>query len=205
MGAEVNLIGKNSTDPALKGPGYLSVIRKAARLRSRQLGQVVEWNRRAAINDTMEQCQNVAEGIWKHKNIKRIVVPTGSGLTAAGVLLGLTWCGLGGRPECPKVVAIATSPMSTADSIKKLMHQAAKNYPMEGSWFPELEFIGPSTPYDTPIVAELPDGTPCDPFYSAKALKYLQPGDLLWPVGLRPVCSMPEVCKEKFRNWRGPW
>jgi len=195
MNAEVNEIK----------PGYLSVIRKAARQRAIDLKHYVEWDRKSAIVDTMKQCENVVEVIWKGGLcIQRIIVPTGSGLTAAGVILGLTWCGLGGRPECPTVIAVATSPMATADSIMKLVKRVALDYPMAGSWFTKLEFIGPSTPYDTPIIESLPDGTPLDPYYAAKAWKYVERNDMFWPVGLRPIISMPEVCQKEFRSWGGP-
>jgi 1-aminocyclopropane-1-carboxylate deaminase/D-cysteine desulfhydrase-like pyridoxal-dependent ACC family enzyme len=182
LGCEINFVK----------PGYLSVIRKAARTRIRQLGQVVQWDRNEAIKDTIAQCVNIP------KEVKRIIVPTGSGLTAAGVLIGVSRLGLGGWPyqQGPIVVAVLTSPMATKESILKLVDKEPN--------LCKFQVIGPSTPYDTPVVAELPDGTPCDPFYSAKALQYLTDGDLLWPVGLRPVISMPEICKQQFNNWKGP-
>jgi hypothetical protein len=71
-------------------------------------------------------------------------------------------------------------------------------------WLPTLICKPPDTPYDTPIVAQLPDGTPLDPFYSAKSFKYLELGDLFWPVGLRPIIAMPENCQQKFKYWKGP-
>ncbi len=180
LGSEVNEIK----------PGYLSVIRKAARQKAIDLKQYVEWDRKAAIQDTIDQCINIPE------NIKRIIVPTGSGLTAAGILIGVV------RHKGPiKVVAIGTSPM--ADKAKILTLAAKMKVQLKIP--PDLlEFIGPTTPYDTPVIERLPDDTPLDPYYAAKTWKYMEKGDLLWPPGLRPVISMPEICQEEFRDWEGP-
>src|SRR5258706_13695704 len=118
MGSEVNEIK----------PGYLSVIRKAARQKAIDLKQYVEWDMKAAIKDTIDQCINIPE------NIKRIIVPTGSGLTAAGILIGVV------RHKGPiKVVAIGTSPM--ADKAKILTLAAKMKVQLKIP--PDLlEFIG---------------------------------------------------------------
>src|SRR5258706_1491614 len=118
MGSEVNEIK----------PGYLSVIRKAARQEAIDLKQYVEWDMKAAIKDTIDQCINIPE------NIKRIIVPTGSGLTAAGILIGVV------RHKGPiKVVAIGTSPM--ADKAKILTLAAKMKVQLKIP--PDLlEFIG---------------------------------------------------------------
>lgn len=184
-------------------PAYLSYVRKQAHQRAIDEKHVIKWDQSAAIKDTMAQCENVAE-IAGNTGIKRIIVPTGSGLTAAGVILGLTWCGLGGHPECPKVLVVTTSPMATLDGIRKLRDHTAKSFPMAGSWFTDVDLIRSEIPYDIPVVAKLPDGTPLDPFYAAKAFKYLEPGDLLWSPGLRPVKAMPEICQQEFKSWKGP-
>src|SRR5258708_28137665 len=102
MGSEVNEIK----------PGYLSVIRKAARQKAIDLKQYVEWDRKAAIKDTMEQCINIPIGI------KRIIVPTGSGLTAAGIIAAFAL-----RPDqqnWPEIVVVATSPIANEKQIRAL-------------------------------------------------------------------------------------
>jgi len=183
LGAEVNEIK----------PGYLSNIRKHARQRMTNLNrQIVEWDRTKAIEDTIAQCKNIPIG-----KIKRIIVPTGSGLTAAGVLAG-TIDIFNPRIE---VVAICTSPMADKVKILRLACIVRKNLISNCD---RLTVILPATPYDVPKIARLPDGTPLDPFYSAKAFGYLQPGDLLWTPGLRPVISMPEICQHAFKEWTGP-
>jgi len=191
LGSEVNEIRKDAVDPALKGPGHLSVVKKAARQRAIDLKQYVEWDRKAAIKDTMEQCINIPLGI------KRIIVPTGSGLTAAGILAAFAL-----RPDqqnWPEIVVVATSPMASEKQIRALAFKLSNSM-----FMPPIQFIGPSTPYDVPMVMSLPDGTPLDPFYAAKAWQYMEDGYLLWPPGLRPVISMPEICQKEFKDWKGP-
>lgn len=182
MGAELN---------ELK-PAYLSYIRMQARGYAAKLGRYVQWDQRGAILDAAKQVVDLP------LVIRRIVVPTGSGLTAAGVLLGLSQ-GYQDR-ELPVVVAVATSPMASREKIIKL----AKSVVNQKIPWAKLEVIGPFTAYDNPAIAQLPDGTPLDPFYAAKAWKHVREGDLFWSPGLRPVMAMPEMCRNKFKDWKGP-
>lgn len=175
-------------------PGYLSKIRKEARQRSINLGQVVPWDRTKAIVDTVVQCANIPLGT------KRIVVPTGSGLTAAGLLIGTNSTDI-------EIVACCTSPMADTAKIILLAQATMKfKYPTLkwGQMHQRLIVEPPKYKYDIPVISQLPDGTPLDPFYSAKAWEFIRPGDLFWPVGLRPVCSMPDECQIKFQHWKGP-
>lgn len=183
-------------------PGYLSLIRARARARTIELGDVVKWSPQAAIEDTIRQCENIPEGV------KRIIVPTGSGLTAAGILARMAMRNYSfnhgsvatGHP--PIVVIVSTSSMANELMILKRAHAATGDRRLINHV--GHEFIPPTSSYNDHEIAELPDGTPLDPYYSAKAFKYLQPNDMLWPVGLRPVRSMPDDCKEAFKNWKGP-
>lgn len=177
LGAEINFIK----------PGYLSAIRKKARQRAIDLKNIVQWDRTEAVKDTISQCINTP------KSVKRIIVPTGSGLTAAGVLIGT-------RHTDIQVVAVCTSPMADKDKIMRLAHATSKDNLIDS----RLTVIPPLTPYDIPQVKRLPDDTPLDPFYAAKAWGYMQPFDLFWPPGLRPVAAMPAICRREFKDWEGP-
>jgi len=174
-------------------PAYLSVIRKAARQRAIDEKNILQWDRKAAILDTAAQCENLPA------DIQRIIVPTGSGLTAAGVLLGIAQHFKG--DSYPSVVIVATSPMASPEKVMQMAMAANQNriFPMS-----PLEFIHPSTPYDVPVIERLPDGTPLDCFYAGKALKYLTAGNMIWLPGLRPVVSMPKICQDAFQSWKGP-
>lgn len=164
--------------------GYLNVVRSAAHKRGEELGAYVGWHKENAIYDSEQQCANLPKGI------KRIIVPTGSGLTAAGILAA--------APLNVRVVIVAVSQMATRNEIT----QMAKA--LRPGKLPPVTFIKADSPYDKPVVAQLPDGTPLDPFYGAKALRYVRAGDLLWPPGLRPVSAMPAVCQKAFAGWEGP-
>ncbi|SRR5258706_9574277 len=181
LGAEVN-------EMTSKQGYYLKHLQKHARQRGIDLKNYVMWDRLAAIQDTIDQCINIPE------NIKRIIVPTGSGLTAAGIMCGTIGLGI-------EIVAVCTSPMADKTKIMQLVNKmgAGKERKLGA-----LTVLGPTTPYDTPIIESLPDGTPLDPYYSAKAWKYVERNDMLWPPGLRPVISMPEVCQREFKDWEGP-
>lgn len=188
-------------------PAYLSVVRKQARQRAIDEKHVIEWDRIKAVEDTAAQYKNIPEGV------KRIVIPTGSGLTAAGILVGMlqqlyspitkrdfiSSSELDIKSTPIEIVIIATSPMASKTGIERLAMRVSQS-----SWVPDITFINPTIPYDTPVTAKLPDGTPLDPFYAAKAWRHVKSGDLLWPPGLRPVTSMPEECRHEFKDWEGP-
>jgi hypothetical protein len=168
-------------------PGYMNVVRSKARARAIELGKTVKWDVKRAIADAAVQVENLP-------SCRRIVVATGSGLSAAGVLAGLALRGL----DTP-VVAVAVSPLASVEGIIGAAMLQAGATPIK-SWF---RLILHPMKYTQPLVKELPDGTPLDPFYAAKALSFVQDGDVLWIPGLRPVRSMPKECREAFKNWKG--
>lgn len=162
-------------------PGYLSYCQKLARVRATALGAVVRWDAVGALKDAAAQCANVPEGAT------RVVVATGSGLTCSGVLAGLAERGFR-----PTVVAVAVSAQARQDTI------IANALKLTKKPLPVLEFVRCASAYDEWTAARLPDGTPLDPFYAAKALAYIQPGDCFWIPGVRPLSSMPHACQEAY-------
>lgn len=174
MGAEVN-------EMTPKQGHYLNNLQRHARQRAIDLKNYVAWDRRAALQDTIDQCTNIPE------NIRRIIVPTGSGLTAHGIILALQAMG---RDHIDVII------------VKSSMMEIKFTAP--ACFYSGIKIIQPTYPYDTPVVVSLPDGTPLDPFYAAKAWVCMQPNDLFWPPGLRPVMAMPEVCQREFKDWKGP-
>lgn len=157
-------------------PGYRSVCVARARVRMKELGSVVMWNPKAAVLDTAAQCANLPA------DVRRVVVPVGTGAVTAGILAGLA---MAGRPAV-LVLGVTVSPI--ADLVKILkMARLATEAPL-----PWLTLVRHPSKYDAPGLAQLPDGTVLDPFYAAKAYSYLRPLDCLWPVGLRPAAAMPK-------------
>lgn len=178
MGAEINEVY----------PGYMNVLRSRAKVRAKALGKVVRWDVKGAVADAAAQVVNIPP------EVKRIVIATGSGLTAAGVLAGLKLIG----SKMP-VVAIAVSNLAEHDTICKQANELFGGVlPL-----PPFTLIQHPKKYSDYMVRRLPDGTPLDPFYAAKAFDYLQEGDLLWTPGLRPVRAMPLECRQQFSDWSG--
>lgn len=168
-------------------PGYMNVVRA----RAREYGKgkkVVRWDVMGAVEDAAAQVTNIPD-------VKRIVVASGSGLTAVGIAVGLA------RQERQiPLEIIATSNLVTVGSILGLYFKA-----MNTPWMTtpvEFAVRRADSRYEAPHLQRLPDGTPLDPFYGAKAWEFCKEGDLLWTPGLRPVVSMPRKCQEEFRDWR---
>lgn len=156
-------------------PGYPAVYRKRMRELAGTLGvPVVRWDRRYAAHDTAAQIANLPEGA------RRVVVPTGSGLTAAGVIGGLH---AAGRHDVA-VVAVCVSPLAVGDVIAETVAGMFGH----GVTTP-LDVVPPASAYGKPIVGTLPDGTVLDPFYSAKALTHVGEGDVFWVSGRRPTTT----------------
>lgn len=161
-------------------PAYLSCVRARARDYGRTVeGGVVRWNFMFALKDAAHQAQNIPT------DAKRVVVPTGSGLVASGILAGMAEKGL----NIP-VVAVATSTMAKADNI------LANAQKITDKPLPAFELVRHAYPYKKPVVAFLPGGDVLDPFYAAKAFEYLQEGDCFWIPGVRPVTAMPKVVQD---------
>lgn len=163
-----------------------AVYKARARAHAETLGGCVRWDALAAVRDTARQARNIP------KRCKRVLVPTGSGLTAAGILAGLA-----GRRGDVEVIALAGSTMADSSAIKS----AALKVAGEGAELPRLRVQRLPVAYSSYVVAALPDRTPLDPFYSAKAQRYVRKLDCLWLVGLRPVSSMPADCRAAFSAW----
>lgn len=167
--------------------GYLNVVQAKAREYAKKhfKGGYVHWSEEWALRDAAEQTANIPD------TVKRIVVPTGSGLTVAGIMAGL----MGAGRRIP-IMAVTVSPMATSKSIKSLIKDHfARSFVSTGLIYPPLKVVQVKAKYDQWTAAILPDGTPLDPYYSAKALPYIKDGDLFWLPGVRPVMAMPFECQ----------
>lgn len=159
-------------------PAWRTVYMKEARALAKTL-HAVRWDPGLAVDDTITQCANIPDGV------KRIVVPTGSGLVAAGCLAGVYLSGL----TIP-VLAVAVSTLADPGGIRRAANEAIAR----AGWGPgglNLQFIKLDVPYERVAWDCLPDGTQLDPYYAAKVWPYRQPGDLFWVTGCRPRAAMP--------------
>lgn len=116
-----------------------------------------------ALPYIIEQVQNIP------KNIKKIVVPVGSGFSFAGILHGLLK-----YQVKSEIIGISVG----KDPTDILNQYAPKNWRDMGS------IVKSRVNYHTEIDGFIGD-LMLDPIYEAKCLPYLEPGDLLWVVGAR--------------------
>jgi 1-aminocyclopropane-1-carboxylate deaminase/D-cysteine desulfhydrase-like pyridoxal-dependent ACC family enzyme len=173
----------------VKPPAWPSIYRKEARDFAKRTPNAVRWDRMLAFTDTMEQVSSVPS------EARRVLLAVGSGLTASSILAGLATCDM----NIP-VVGYQYSTMAE----RELIIADAKSLTSPARRLPKFTLIQGPGRYDDMETVALPDGTPMDPVYSAKLFKYIQPGDVVWLTGLRPVCCMGQTQRDGFSNWHGP-
>ena len=152
-------------------PGYNSVIVKRAR------DDADEWRKYGwveipfgmespmAVAQTRQQVANLP------RNITRIVVPVGSGMSLAGILHGM----VDYRLEVPVVgVVVGADPSSRL-----------KKYAPDAWWSLPVSFLPAEVPYSARVKNSVLYGIPLDPVYEAKCIPFIKPGDCLWIVGNR--------------------
>ena len=160
-------------------PGYMNVVRKRARDFINENGGAVRWCPNVAVTDTAAEL--AATGI--PDGCRRIVVPTGSGATAAGVALGLANIM---RLDVP-ILCVAVSGMADLAGILESYEQFAPA--MAGP--PTIDLVRHPYPYEKPCNATLPNGDSTDPWYAGKCVDYVKPGDMLWIAGNRLAGLLP--------------
>jgi 1-aminocyclopropane-1-carboxylate deaminase/D-cysteine desulfhydrase-like pyridoxal-dependent ACC family enzyme len=123
----------------------------------------------AIIGSTVEQCSNIPE------SVTTVVVPVGSGITAAGILLGLVKY----RPNMKRIVLVQIAGYDRRDTITRICRRN----------LPRYEWIELTIPYSRHFTRSV-DGIRLDPVYEAKAHDWLlsqdivdDPGVLFWLVG----------------------
>jgi 1-aminocyclopropane-1-carboxylate deaminase/D-cysteine desulfhydrase-like pyridoxal-dependent ACC family enzyme len=160
-------------------PGYPSVFRARIRERMKELGLIaVRWNVRAAALDTAEQVANVPP------DARRIVVPNGSGLTAAGIIGGLWQLG---RQDVEVHLISTHDTVGTRAQVLKLV---LKYFGEEAVKQARVSWRAQTMPYQRAVHnVRLADGMLLDPFYAAKAACYCLAEDVLWITGRRPLAS----------------
>jgi hypothetical protein len=116
-----------------------------------------------AIAMTAAQCENLP------REAKRLIIPIGSGMSAAGILWGLKHFDI----QIP-ILGIQCG----ADPIKRLNRWAPQD------WRDRMTIIKPPEDYHAEVDAAI-NGVALDRHYEAKAARYVEPGDILWIVGIR--------------------
>lgn len=149
-------------------PGYNSVIVARAK---KDAEEHSDWTYvpfgmecEEALYQTHKQVGNIPN------EIKRIVVPVGSGMSLAGILWGIKEFGLN-----ISVLGVRVG----ADPIKRLNEYAPSN------WTKNVQLVDSQVDYHKRILNAKIGEVLLDPVYEAKCLPFVQKGDLLWIVGIR--------------------
>lgn len=150
-------------------PGHNSVIKARARQDAEATGAAhipfgMECHQ--AVQETAAQCANIPA------DCGQVVVPVGSGMSLAGILVGLWQLR---RPWFPRVLGVTVG----ARPHKRLDKYAP-------GWQRYCTLVPPAHGYQQPARATDFWGIELDPYYEAKAAPYARPGDLFWVVGIRP-------------------
>ncbi len=127
-----------------------------------------------AIIQTSKQVHNLP------KEIKRIIIPVGSGMSLAGLLTGLSSISESNIP----VIGIQVG----ADPIKRLNKYAPFG------WQLQCKIIKSNLDYHKEANIYNINNLILDPIYEAKCIPFLEPNDLFWVVGIRQTI----VAKQMF-------
>lgn len=146
--------------------GYNNVIVARARDDAAALGWVeipFGMECEEAVRQTSAQIAPLPDGV------KRLVVPVGSGMSLAGILTGLARASI----DVP-VLGVVVG----ADPIKRLDRYAPPH------WRDLAKLVPAGVDYHEAVAVDV-GGVLLDPHYEAKCVLFLEPGDMLWLVGIR--------------------
>lgn len=105
------------------------------------------------------------------KDVKRIVVPVGSGISLAGIVKGMSQSD---RAPIPVLgIVVGANPRKRLARWLPFGHRSVVTLQESGS------------DYDDPAKLCEVEGVKVDPIYEAKCIPFLKPGDLFWLVGIR--------------------
>jgi hypothetical protein len=149
-------------------PGYIGVLAARAREDAKARGwALIPWGMECpeAIEEGRKQVANIPA------DIKRLVLPVGSGVALSAILWGLLDAGrLGDFPILG--VRIHADPFERIDRLAP------------PGWRMHVQIVEAGVPFEKEVAADV-DGVRLDPIYEAKCARFLEPGDLLWIVGIR--------------------
>jgi 1-aminocyclopropane-1-carboxylate deaminase/D-cysteine desulfhydrase-like pyridoxal-dependent ACC family enzyme len=160
-------------------PGHNSVIIKRAKDYAAASGWIyVPFGMECdeAVKQTKAQVANLPITY-----MRRLVVPVGSGMTLAGILHGIKdW--FGHWPLHILGIVVGASP-------DKRLAAYAPTYTAV-----RLELRDARMDYHKPAPVTSVDGIDLDPYYEAKCIPHLLPGDCLWVVGIRKTAMVDDCC-----------
>jgi ParB-like chromosome segregation protein Spo0J/DNA modification methylase len=175
LGPEVTGAQDAGAEVVQHKPGYNTVIVARARKDAAATG----WTEipfgmecQEAVDQTRQQVRNLPA------QVSRLVVPVGSGMSLAGILHGLR--------DAQRTLPVLGVQVG-ADPTKRL-----DRFAPEG-WRDMVELVEAGLAYEQRAPVDRLGDLALDPIYEAKCLPFLQAGDLLWVVGIRPSESTPDT------------
>lgn len=153
-------------------PGYMNVIAARAREDTERHGYLLVPF--GLADEGGVEATTGAVGTFPY-GVRRLVVPCGSGAMLSGILHGLGRTGQAGLP----VLAVCVGGEPGA------LDRFAPPF-----WRGQVTLVHARTPFYTAAHAEI-DGLVLDPYYEAKCLPFLEPGDCLWVVARRSSLGVP--------------
>lgn len=147
--------------------GYNNVIIARARADAAERG----WREIPFGMECPEAVEATAEQVvGLPAEVRRLVVPVGSGMSLAGILHGLDAIGA----QLPVLgVVVGATPTERLDRWAP------------ADWRERVELVPSGSDYHQPAPIRAYRGVALDAHYEAKAAAHLRPGDLLWCVGIR--------------------
>lgn len=164
--SEIRDAEANGADIIRTKVGYTNVISKGARDIADAYGyRLVPFGMEhpAAVEQTAAQVANVVD-----TGVSRIVVPVGSGMSLAGICAGL---------DVAESNLVVLGVVVGADPQKRLDR-------FTPSWRDRVTLVDAGVSYEKSVYARWGD-LRLDPIYEAKCAAFVDPGDLLWIVGIR--------------------
>lgn len=134
-----------------------------------------------AVEQTARQVANIPG------DVRRLLVPCGSGMSLAGILTGLERVG---RTDLP-VTAVVVG----ADPEKRLDRYAPKE------WRSRVTLVPSGLDYHAHAPATRLGTIELDPVYEAKLLPFVEPGDCVWIVGRRQTAEPLSVGRSIDPGW----
>lgn len=139
-----------------------------------------------AVTQTRRQVKNLPEGV------RRIVMPVGSAMSLSGVLHGLLDEGL----DIPVVgVRVGADPTKRLDTYAPRQNENPffdDPGARERGWRDMVTIEKSPLDYHTEVKDNVWRGIHLDPIYEAKAIPWIQPGDLFWVIGIRRTAMQPD-------------
>lgn len=186
IGKELGLEVVGHTSDSKLQPDMISAIEKGARVEQHSYGYTTVLMKRtkdfaeqnnafiipygmeseASINSAKKQLMGIDKEVFKE--IKRIVIPVGSGINAIGVVLGLDELGL----DIPVLgVQVGASPKTMFDRYLNVNNRK------------RITLIKAKQKYNSRAEYTIVNGVEVDSYYEGKCIPFLEKGDLFWIVG----------------------